>query len=59
MIIFVPCILILIQYTVVVRLLRSKFEFEESKWKFDQLHYVNKEPKFWGLMVYKVILGYD
>ena len=46
MIIFVPCILILIQYAVVVRLLRSKFEFEESKLKFDQLHYVNKEPKF-------------
>ena len=38
--------------TVVVRFwLRSKFEFEDRKLKLDWLHYVNQDPKFWGLMV--------
>ena len=27
--------------------------------KFDWLHFIDKEPKLWGLIVSKVVLGYD
>ena len=41
--------------------LGAKLEFEGRKLKFElaMLHFLGKESKFWGLMVSKVILGFD
>ena len=40
-------------------ILQTKSESGDCKLKFDWLNFINKDPKFWGLMGSKVISWYD
>ena len=39
-----------IDFTVVIRWLRTKQELGDRKLKFDWIDFINQGPKFWGFM---------